>query len=104
MTSGGQRSYNERVEVFVHESNEKLGAAHFNGQAGQNPHGLWSWEGRLTDLAFNVYRVWGIDELRLEFSDGASGIVLHPNIPMSSGPNPNRFIVVTGNGTPPRVE
>ncbi len=104
MTSGNQRTYDERVKVFVHESNEVLGTAHFSGQAMQNSDGLWSWEGRLTSLAFNVFRVWRIDELRLEFPDGTSGVALRTNIPVSDGHNPNSFIEVTGNGTPPRVE
>ena len=102
--SGNRIDYSEEVKVFA-KSGDLIGSAHFTGYAHRpRTGGLWSWNGRLTQTDFEVGAVMEAGEMRLEFSDGASGKVLYTNVQITANRLGNlSWVDVLGNGMPPRV-
>lgn len=103
--SGKRIDYSEEVKVYA-RSGDLIGSAHFTGYAHRpRTGGLWSWNGRLTQTDFEPGAVMEAGELRLDFSDGASGNVLCTKVQITA----NRrgtfgWVEILGNGMPPRVE
>ena len=101
-----RRTYRERVKVFDLDDNEELGQADFSGRARQEPKGLWSWDGTLTNMSPLSPKFLNATTIRLELPDDTKGeaIVINLTESVRSGRTLAPRMHIRGTGTPPRVE